>query len=396
MKTQTLGWIVGLGAAACSFMSCSQAQVQCQVGSAAAFPYAVMYTPVGTVPACAAGILKKSELIGMEFYHPITTVNGDVTYDQNTTSVAIQSNYMGTLKQTYAGVGAADPNMSHTVYALGNFPKPPVPDANDMCAITGLTTAQQDFPAVTDTMGAGNLGMPCNATSTNAGSCAADAGACTTANDCCSGSCTSGKCDAGMDNACAMMGNTAAGVVCDPTQNKCVLGCRGMGGNTCDATFACSSTDGTIGQCSLPADSVSYQWSNVEAYVTASAQGTQVSATLTYTETVAGAPCTVTYKAIGLWPGIGCIDPTSGMPNDDLCNPCAEPTIGRATGSGINPNFPTHCDPDLGYCVLGNTAGFKTDAGLAAKGQLKVDSFTPATSIPQILNDGDPNIVVCP
>jgi hypothetical protein len=111
-----------------------------------------------------------------------------------------------------------------------------------------------------------------------------------------------------MDTACAgpPMSPTTAGVVCDPTMNKCVLGCRGMGGNSCDATFTCSSKDTTIGSCSLPAESISYVWSNVQIYTTADAQGTQYAADLAFTQTVNGAACTINYKAIGMWPAVSC------------------------------------------------------------------------------------------
>ena len=55
----------------------------------------------------------------------------------------------------------------------------------------------------------------------------------------------------------------------------------------------------------------------------------------------------------------------AAVPVDDLCNPCSEPNLttngfptGRAVGSGINVHFPTHCDPTLLICVLGDVSGY--------------------------------------
>ena len=85
-------------------------------------------------------------------------------------------------------------------------------------------------------------------------------------------------------------------------------------------------------------------------YVTADSFGTQTSATLEDRwRTPEGDTCTVKYKALGLAPAVSCqvldadeapikkpdgtfeVDPT-------LCNPAADPSKMRYTGSGISPS----------------------------------------------------------
>lgn len=98
---------------------------------------------------------------------------------------------------------------------------------------------------------------------------------------------------------------------------------------------------------------VSYEWKNVQIYVTPSAYGTQMSGDLTLTTN--GVACQ--YSVIGLYPYVHCgvedpNNPDNEIPDDRLCD--AEPNAaeGRPTGSGINPDFPVKCDPDLFVCVL--------------------------------------------
>jgi len=88
----------------------------------------------------------------------------------------------------------------------------------------------------------------------------------------------------------------------------------------------------------LPADAWEYQWSNMQVYVTAADQGVEYAGDLALTETVGGTPCTVQYHTIGLWPAVSCTNPNTGTADLDMCNPCAEPALGRATGSGISPD----------------------------------------------------------
>jgi hypothetical protein len=59
--------------------------------------------------------------------------------------------------------------------------------------------------------------------------------------------------------------------------------------------------------------------------------------------------CSATFKAIGMYPAIDCSadDPTTPEFETDptVCNPNPDPDQGRVFGSGINPDFPTRCEP---------------------------------------------------
>jgi hypothetical protein len=103
---------------------------------------------------------------------------------------------------------------------------------------------------------------------------------------------------------------------------------------------------------SLPAASLKAEWSNVKIYVTAAAQGTQFSGHLKQTKDA----CVAEYDVAGVWPAIPCgkdsEDGKSTVVDPVQCCPTADPNGGRPTGSGINPDFPLKCDPDLFLCVL--------------------------------------------
>lgn len=105
----------------------------------------------------------------------------------------------------------------------------------------------------------------------------------------------------------------------------------------------------------VPAQSVKYQWTNVKVYVTAAAQGTQFSGHLKHTDDT----CTAEYDVAGVWPSAYCgkdVEDAMGnvttVPDPSACCPNADPIGNRPFGSGINPDFPVKCDPDLLLCVL--------------------------------------------
>jgi hypothetical protein len=121
-------------------------------------------------------------------------------------------------------------------------------------------------------------------------------------------------------------------------------------------------TDESVpGQAAIDATLV---WSNVYVYVTAASFGTQVQADLLDTRVAAdGSTCAIQYRGVALAPAVACamLDP-DGKPlsNPDgsttldptLCDPQANPGLGRFTGSGISPNTKYTCDPDSAFCVL--------------------------------------------
>lgn len=159
-----------------------------------------------------------------------------------------------------------------------------------------------------------------------------------------------------------------------------------------------------------PAFHYRQEWKNIRFYVTEGVPGTQTVGEMTFDNLTPGEECSVTFKFVGLYPAVHCMadilvdshdnddpdpdpndmitfpdlpddnddaDPMNPdvptakpvgdpVPDDALCNPVAEvgwkkPPMGteyrapRVFGSGINPDFKTKCDVDLGYCVLNET-----------------------------------------
>jgi hypothetical protein len=137
----------------------------------------------------------------------------------------------------------------------------------------------------------------------------------------------------------------------------------------------------------LPAFHYRQAWKNVRLYVTEGIPGTQAVGEMTFDNLTPGEECSVSFKFVGLYPAAHCIesilidhmcdddgDPATPdvfcegdfvreEPDDALCLAAAEegwtkPAAGteykaaRVYGSGINPDFKTKCDADLGYCVL--------------------------------------------
>lgn len=96
-----------------------------------------------------------------------------------------------------------------------------------------------------------------------------------------------------------------------------------------------------------PAKAFKYAWSNVQFTVSPAATGTAFLGTLEYTKD----GCTATYEAWGLYPAVFCGD-AEGNPIDKFCEAEADPENGFPLGSGINPDFKVHCDPDLLLCML--------------------------------------------
>jgi hypothetical protein len=156
-----------------------------------------------------------------------------------------------------------------------------------------------------------------------------------------------------------------------------------------------------------PAVDVTYEFKNLRVYTTAAAYGTQLAADLTYSKD----GCSAVYRVAAVYPAVDCTalqastdSPATGddagvandafvpqgmdaaadidsgvpeedagevsdidgscpapmesdpapapVPDDNLCSPFSDISMGRATGSGINPDFAVRCDPDLLLCVL--------------------------------------------
>jgi len=93
----------------------------------------------------------------------------------------------------------------------------------------------------------------------------------------------------------------------------------------------------------LTGDTTTYAFSNLEVYVSAANQGTQLKADLTISDTADA--CNATYKVLGLWPEVPC----------DTNEECGE-------GSGINPDLfeSVACDASIGFCMLTGNDFVKT------------------------------------
>jgi hypothetical protein len=106
--------------------------------------------------------------------------------------------------------------------------------------------------------------------------------------------------------------------------------------------------DGGGGKPALPAVHFKYEWRNVRFYVTAAQAGVQMKGELTYTKD----DCTAVYNVNALYPSTSCMAGDAGAkyPNHELCLP---PDLEKGrTGSTINSDVATVCDPELGVCVL--------------------------------------------
>jgi hypothetical protein len=98
---------------------------------------------------------------------------------------------------------------------------------------------------------------------------------------------------------------------------------------------------------------IAYEWSDVKFVVRANVPGTQMSATLRYTE----GGCTAEYKAVGMQPNADCFQVDSQgapvldamgnqIPDDTRCGPGSFPQ------TNVNPDFAVKCDAVLFKCVL--------------------------------------------
>jgi hypothetical protein len=132
----------------------------------------------------------------------------------------------------------------------------------------------------------------------------------------------------------------------------------------------------TPGTPPVPAQHITYKWTNVRVYVTAATPGLQMVGDLDYSNDTgladggAGTHCEAKYRVSALLPNIGCgfdtsalVDGGATIPDDRMCGATADINhtvtyMGMelpnplATGSGISPDFAVHCDKDLLICVL--------------------------------------------
>jgi hypothetical protein len=204
MKTQSLGWLVGLGAVACSFTSCSQPATNCQVGLAGFAPFAAVYTVKGPPSPAGCemmnpGVVQLGDLIGMEWYNPATP--DMTTYDPTKATVAIKSDSIGQEYNFYSSACA-----------------------RAQCGPTCASDGDCAIPGSCDTMNG-----TCMGSSTK---CMSDAD-CATKGWCANGSCTNAiPCVGNADCAGAACVNGTCAVMCGPMADGC--------GNLLDCGMPCA------------------------------------------------------------------------------------------------------------------------------------------------------------
>jgi hypothetical protein len=313
MKFLTKGTLVtaAVGALIASTYGCDQPKPKCAAGRGA---FVAVYKNVSGPADCAK---LKGETLGFSTYNATGPNEGKPNLD--IASIAIQSENLGVLVDTAESAGSVDKDPTHKPYGLGFFST--AEPQGDFCTVPTLTVATQSIPEV----------------------------------------------------------------AADPA-------------NEIEAS---------------PATTVSYAWSNVKLYVTAAALGTQFTADLTLTTdgVACGYQVLGMYQFVSCSKD-NPADPTSPLPDERDCSPdadespsvtctnnaecfsnvceqglcrctdsagcCADKDVQkcelsgntcaaapaevlgaktchdapRPTGSGINPDFPTKCDPDLLACVL--------------------------------------------
>jgi len=143
---------IALGAAALLFTaafgtSCEQPPLLCEVASG---PYAVKYYPKDASSDC---LMMPGERVGMSVYNP--PKGDDRQIDASRATIAIQANSMGALADEARNVAnAADPDPEHKEYSFGNYAVRP--DADDFCAASDLSIAEQHIPETAYTDAEGN------------------------------------------------------------------------------------------------------------------------------------------------------------------------------------------------------------------------------------------------
>jgi hypothetical protein len=127
--------------------------------------------------------------------------------------------------------------------------------------------------------------------------------------------------------------------------------------------------DGGTETVMVPAETVSYKWSDAKWISSPTIAGVVYSATLQYTVDT----CTATYDALGVWPVTSCVtdsdcDPNP-LPDAGVCDPaetdmaspnfCTSNKVSSGShlliGSGLNPDIKFKCDTDNSVCIINQT-----------------------------------------
>ncbi len=125
-----------------------------------------------------------------------------------------------------------------------------------------------------------------------------------------------------------------------------------------DAEHFCSVPSFSTAEQHLPADGadpaidISYKWSNVKLYVTATSPGQQLSGELEYTD----GTCTGRYDVTAIFPAVDCgVTDDNGdyvMNGDVFAVDESLCSHGNQFGRSLQPTYPVKCDANIHLCVL--------------------------------------------
>jgi len=148
--------------------------------------------------------------------------------------------------------------------------------------------------------------------------------------------------------------------------NICFAGGNGvadLGVSEIDVPDTDGGLDKDMMQIVLPATHYKQEFKNVKIYVTAEIPGQQAVGLMHFEDVLKG--CQADYSFVAIAPSVACEatdadgKPT-GLPDNEACNPKADPEKGRIFGSGINPSFAVSCDPDTLHCLLSDEGAYLT------------------------------------
>ncbi|MBF5043720.1 hypothetical protein FGE12_15085 [Aggregicoccus sp. 17bor-14] len=137
------------------------------------------------------------------------------------------------------------------------------------------------------------------------------------------------------------------------TGNKFAVGAFAT--DAADANNTCSVPQlTTVSQTDATTGTTTYTFSNVQTYVSAANQGTQLKGDVT----IANGACSVSYKMLGIWPAVDCtlVDAKGKPVKDAQGHLQPDDTVCQATDTGINPDVVkaggVTCSPTLLTCVI--------------------------------------------
>jgi len=122
-----------------------------------------------------------------------------------------------------------------------------------------------------------------------------------------------------------------------------------------DSSNFCSIANFSKAEQNIPASAggpgdIVYEWSNARFLTQANVPGTQMMASLKYTE----GGCTAEYKVVAMQPYKDCtkMDAEGSAVLDPDGNPVGDDSLCQGPSSNVNPDFAVSCEPNLLRCTL--------------------------------------------